>query len=84
YTRAMVHDILDGSLRREEFDPDPVFGLAVPRHVKGVPAGVLHPRDTWAEGEAYDRTARELAAKFRENERQFEISEEVRAAGPIG
>ena len=82
YTRAMVTDILDGSLRREEYDPDPIFGLFVPRHVKGVPAGVLHPRDTWDDGDAYDAQAKKLAAKFRENDKNFQMPDEVRAAGP--
>ena len=82
YTRAMVTDILDGSLRREEYDQDPIFGLWIPRHVKGVPAGVLHPEDTWSDANAYRAQAKKLAEKFRENEKQFKISDEVLAAGP--
>jgi len=82
YTRAIVHDILNGSLRREDFDPDPIFGLAIPRSVKGVPAGVLHPQDTWADPGAYTEQAKKLASKFRENEKKFNIEQDVLAAGP--
>ncbi len=84
YTRAMVTDILNGSLRREPFDPDPIFGLMVPRHVKGVPAGVLHPQETWRDAAAYTAQAKKLAALFRENDAKFEMPAEVRAAGPRG
>ncbi len=84
FTRAMVTGILDGTLAREDYDPDPVFGLAVPRHARGVPAGVLHPVDAWADKDAYEKQAHALAARFRENEQKFQISDEVRAAGPKG
>ncbi|USN98126.1 MAG: phosphoenolpyruvate carboxykinase (ATP) [Phycisphaeraceae bacterium] len=82
YTRAMVTSILNGTLAREEFDADPIFGLFVPRHVKGVPAGVLHPEDTWDNAERYRAQAMKLASKFRENEKKFIMSDEVLAAGP--
>lgn len=84
YTRAMVTGILDGTLAREDFDTDPFFGLAVPRHAKGVPAGVLHPADAWKDKAAYEKQAHALAEKFRTNEQNFQISDEVRDAGPKG
>lgn len=84
YTRAMVHGILDGSLANAKFTPDPVFGLPIPSAVPGVPAEVLNPRSTWKDGAAYDAKAKELAAKFRENDKKFEMPEAVRAAGPRG
>ena len=40
--------------------------------LKGIPAGVLNPRDAWADPQAYDETARKLARMFRENFRRFE------------
>ena len=84
YTRAMVTAILDGSLSNAEFAPDPIFGLQIPRSVEGVPDEVLRPRDTWKDGDAYDKQAHELAERFRENEAKFELSDEVKAAGPQG
>ena len=84
FTRSMVTAILRGTLARESFDEDPVFGLAVPRHVDGVPAGVLHPENTWKSRDAYMVKARELAAKFRENDAKFKMSDAVRNAGPKG
>ncbi len=84
YTRAMVTAILNGSLAKAEFQPDPVFGLGVPSAVPGVPAEALNPRNTWKDPAAYDAQAKKLAALFRENDKKFDMPEAVRAAGPRG
>ncbi len=83
-TRAMVAAVLDGALDDAAATPDPVFGLHVPSRVPGVPSRVLVPRDTWADGAAYDAAAAELAAGFKRNFERFadRVSEGVRAAGP--
>ena len=84
HTRAMIRAALDGSLDGVPTRTDPVFGLAVPREVAGVPARVLTPRSTWADPEAYDRAAGRLASMFRDNFSSFADAapKEVRAAGP--
>jgi phosphoenolpyruvate carboxykinase (ATP) len=82
YTRAFVTAILDGSLHGQKVEPDPVFGLAVPREVPGVPREMLSPRQTWADKSAYDAKAMELARLFRDNDAKYKITPEVRAAGP--
>lgn len=84
YTRAFVTAILNGTLRNAKFTPDAVFGLPIPDSVPGVPAEVLLPRNTWKDGAAYDAKAKELARKFRDNDKKFEMPEAVRAAGPRG
>ncbi len=84
YTRAMVAAALSGALDAVPTREDPVFGLHVPVHVPGVPSGVLDPRGTWSDPEAYDAHARKLAGMFRDNFRKFEAdaAEAVRSAGP--
>jgi phosphoenolpyruvate carboxykinase (ATP) len=84
YTRAFVTAILDGSLAKAEYHQDPIFGLSIPKAVHGVPSEVLMPRNTWADGAAYDASAKKLAAAFRENEKQFEMPANVKAVGPRG
>ena len=84
YTRAFVTAILDGSMANETFEPDPIFGLAIPSKVEGVPAEVLKPRDTWSDGAAYDAQAKKLAAMFRDNDTKYDMPDNVRAAGPTG
>jgi phosphoenolpyruvate carboxykinase (ATP) len=84
YTRAMIRAILGGSLAQVETRPDPVFGVGVPLSCPEVPTEVLQPRNTWADQEAYDEKARDLARLFNENFRKYEagVSEAVRAAAP--
>jgi phosphoenolpyruvate carboxykinase (ATP) len=83
YTRAFVTAILDGSLAQSEFVQHPIFGLHIPTTAPNVPAEVLDPRQTWADGAAYDATATELAQKFRTNDQKYDMSDDVRNAGPI-
>ena len=84
YTRRMIHAALDGSLRDASMRTHPVFGLAYPTALDGVPAEVLDARRSWADAKAYDRYARRLARMFTENFASFEdtVSEEVLAAAP--
>jgi phosphoenolpyruvate carboxykinase (ATP) len=84
YTRAFVTAILNGSLRGSKYEAHPIFGLHMPTTAPGVPAEVLNPRNTWKDRAAYDEKARHLAKLFRENDAKFELSAEVRAAGPKG
>jgi len=83
-TRGLLSAALEGSLERQQFEPDPVFRVLVPRECPGVPTEVLRPKNTWKDKAAYDAQASELAKRFAENFRQFAgmASEGVKAAGP--
>jgi phosphoenolpyruvate carboxykinase (ATP) len=83
-TRTMLRAALAGHLDDVPMRRDPVFGFEVPETVPGVDAGLLDPRSTWSDGEAYDRKARELAGMFVANfaERFPDADEAVRAAAP--
>jgi phosphoenolpyruvate carboxykinase (ATP) len=83
-TREMVSAVIGGKLDDAETRQDPFFGLNVPVEVPGVDSALLDPRGTWADGEAYDEQATQLADLFRDNFERFEsqVSEEVRNAGP--
>jgi phosphoenolpyruvate carboxykinase (ATP) len=84
YTRAMIRAILNGDLAEIETTPDPIFGVQVPISCPDVPPEVLQPRNTWADKEAYDRQARDLARRFNQNFKKYEagVSEAVRAVAP--
>jgi phosphoenolpyruvate carboxykinase (ATP) len=71
YTRQMIRAAFTGQLDRVEFTHDPVFGLAVPREVPGVPGDVLMPRATWTDKDAYDAKAKELFEMFENNYKKF-------------
>jgi phosphoenolpyruvate carboxykinase (ATP) len=85
HTRAMVHAALAGELDGVKTDTDPVFGLAVPSEIKGVPSKVLNPRSTWPDPAAYDAQAKNLARMFRENFEKFgSVDSATKNAGPKG
>ncbi len=84
HTRAMLNAALAGELDAVDYTEHPVFRVAVPTSCPGVPADILDPRSTWADTDAYDRKARELAAAFARNFEEYRpmVSAEVAAAGP--
>lgn len=83
-TRRLVHAALSGELENASSHPDPVFGLAIPDDVRGVPGSVLRPWESWSDRAAYDTQAVKLAKMFVENFKQYEsgVTEAIRAAGP--
>jgi phosphoenolpyruvate carboxykinase (ATP) len=84
HTRAMITAAMNGELNNVEYVAHPVFGVLVPQSVPGVPAEVLNPRDTWADKEAYDKKASELAGLFNKNFEKYasQASEEIKSAAP--
>jgi phosphoenolpyruvate carboxykinase (ATP) len=85
HTRNMVRAALDGSLAGVQTVIDPVFRVAVPTQVPGVPSEILRPRSTWPDPAAYDLEARKIAHMFHENFEAYAdgVSKAVRDAGPI-
>ena len=83
YTRAMVRAAIGGALDNVEIVTDPTFGLQTPTSCPDVPGEMLIPRNTWADKEAYDRQAADLAERFKKNFQQFTlVGDDVRNAGP--
>ena len=84
YTRAMLNAALDGELNDVEYVTDERFGFEIPTSCPNVPAEILIPRQTWADGIAYDATADRLATMFNKNfERYSEgVSDAVNSAAP--
>mmetsp|Transcript_17183 Transcript_17183/g.22656 ORF Transcript_17183/g.22656 Transcript_17183/m.22656 type:complete len:572 (+) Transcript_17183:81-1796(+) len=70
-TRAIVSAILDGSIDDAEYMMDPNFGFEIPKSLPGVPEGVLNPRDSWEDKDAYDAQAEKLAGMFKENFKKY-------------
>jgi phosphoenolpyruvate carboxykinase (ATP) len=83
HTRTMVQAVLSGALDKAPMTSHPVFGLAMPTAVAGVPAEVLDPRKTWSDGAAYDAQAMKLAEMFAKNIQKFAgLDPAILAAGP--
>ena len=74
---ATIRVLDDGETRTDE-----LFGFEVPVEVTGVVSSLLDPRSTWADPDAYDAKARELADMFKANFAQFTADDNIVAAGP--
>jgi phosphoenolpyruvate carboxykinase (ATP) len=85
HTRNMVRAALNGDLANVPTVLDPVFRVAVPTNVPGVPAEVLVPRGTWPDPAAYDEAAMRIARMFHDNFEAYAdgVSDAVRRAGPV-
>ncbi|MEM9319754.1 MAG: phosphoenolpyruvate carboxykinase [Pseudomonadota bacterium] len=81
-TRALLSAALDGTLNQGLFRRDPNFGFDVPVSCEGIEPGLLDPRATWADKEAYDAQANKLVEMFSENFAQYVpfIGDDVKAA----
>jgi phosphoenolpyruvate carboxykinase (ATP) len=66
-TRAIIRAALSGELDDAPTRTDPNFGFEVPTEVPGVEASLLDPRGTWADGDAYDAAAKDLATRIKEH-----------------
>jgi phosphoenolpyruvate carboxykinase (ATP) len=83
HTRALLNAALAGELDGVEYSKHPIFRIAAPQRAPGVPSEILNPRAQWADPAAYDRAARDLAARFSKNFEKFSaVSEHVRCAAP--
>lgn len=81
-TRALLTAALEGTLNTAEFRKDENFGFDVPVAVAGVDDKLLDPRQTWADGAAYDAQAAKLVQMFADNFEQYVpfIDDDVKAA----
>jgi phosphoenolpyruvate carboxykinase (ATP) len=82
-TRAVIKAIQDGSINNVDTEKLEIMNVEVPTKLNDVETKLLNPSETWSNKEEYEAAAKVLAAKFKENIDKFDISEEIRQAGPI-
>jgi phosphoenolpyruvate carboxykinase (ATP) len=82
-TRAIIHAILNNTIKPNDITYLPGFNFAIPNTLSGVATNLLNPRNTWKNPAEYDTQAAMLMAKFIENFKRFNVSEAVRNAGPV-
>jgi len=81
-TRAVISAIQSGSLADCETTHIEQLNLNVPISVDGVADELLVPKQTWTDGDAYDAEATAVAKLFSANFAKFDVSDEIKAAGP--
>ena len=83
FAYTMVSAALAGELDNVEYELDPIFNVLVPKSCPNVPAEMLDPKSMWADKEAYEASAKVLAAKFQENFKKYtHMPENIVNAGP--
>lgn len=84
YTRAIIDAIHNGELANAPTIEDPIFGFAVPTECAGVPTEMMIPKNTWADKDKFEATAKHLAELFNKNFAQFAdgCSQEILDAAP--
>ena len=84
YTRKMVDAINDGTLAAVDTLNLPVFNMAVPKHIDGVPDDLLWPSKTWPDQDAYEKQSQKLADLFKKNFLEYadKCPQNVKDAGP--
>jgi phosphoenolpyruvate carboxykinase (ATP) len=70
-TRALIRSAINDQLENVPMHEDAIFRLMVPDFCPGVPVEILRPRTQWRDPDAYDRQARLLVEKFKENIREY-------------
>jgi phosphoenolpyruvate carboxykinase (ATP) len=84
-TRRIIDGIHAGALDTAPVTRDPVFGLDAVTAVAGVERGVLVPAEAWADAAEWERAARKLAGRFRDNFQPYaaEAGRDILSAGPV-
>lgn len=77
-TRKIINSVLDGSIKKCEFETLPVFNLKIPSKLDGINSNILDPRKTWDSQLKWRIAATDLAFKFISNFSKFTTSEETR------
>lgn len=75
-TRAIITAISTDALDSTETTTHPVFNLEIPVAAEGVKDGVLDPRESWADKDAYDIAANKLMDAFRDRASEMNIQSE--------
>ncbi len=84
-TRGIIDAILNGDILNAETKTIPYFNFEVPTALPGVDAGILDPRDTYADAAEWDAKAKDLAQRFIKNFAKYESNADGKAlvaAGP--
>lgn len=84
YSRAIIDAIHNGELTNATYENYPIFNLAIPKHVKGVPDDILNPIRAWSSPTLYQETLMKLYHLFSQNFKEYALSAtpDIIAAAP--
>jgi phosphoenolpyruvate carboxykinase (ATP) len=82
-TRAVVSAIVNSSLLNATYETLPGFHFSIPTAVNGVDRNLLNPALNWTDQKALAENSIILMQQFIDNFKKFDVSDEIRQAGPI-
>lgn len=83
-TRAIIDAILDGSIEKAKTAHIPFLNLTIPVSLPNVSAGILDPRDTYADVALWEKKAKDLSARYIKYFEQYLVTPEGKALVPAG
>ncbi|MER2492376.1 phosphoenolpyruvate carboxykinase (ATP) [Catenovulum sediminis] len=83
-TRAVISAIVEGKIDKDDCRKMEIMNLTVPNHLNGLDETLLWPEKNWHNPVDYRSTALQLANRFIDNFKQYQVDEKIRQAGPSG
>jgi phosphoenolpyruvate carboxykinase (ATP) len=83
-SRQIITAIQNGEVSRASKTTLQPMNLTIPVSLKGIEAEQLDPRMHWSDSKSYNAAAEQLAQAFAHNIKQFDISDSIINAGPLG
>ena len=82
-TRTVINAVLSGELKQTETETISCFHLEVPKRLLGIHTALLNPMTAWADEQLYSNAEKQLAQKFADNFKRFDVQESILNAGPV-
>ena len=83
-TRKIIHAILNDSIEKENFKPDPYFGFSIPESLEDIDPLILNPQSNWSSEEEYTKAAKSLVEKFKNNYSKYDLGDDaILSGGPL-
>ncbi len=73
FTRRMISAAICDEIDKRELSIDPVFGLKIPKEIKGVPVEILNQIDLWKDKNEYQRVAQNLLSQINKNLSEYKM-----------
>ena len=81
-TRAIINGIQDNKINFDNLTYLDKLNLYIPNELDGVDSSFLNPKTSWSSAEEYDLECNKLCERFKQNFKQFNVSQEIIDAGP--
>jgi phosphoenolpyruvate carboxykinase (ATP) len=82
-TRRIVDAIVKKELSGVDLEQIEGFNFSVPKNIEGIDSKLLNPVNAWASEANFEENSRILISQFKENFKQYDVSDAIKKAGPV-